>query len=282
MCSVSSSPVTADNQARTLSQLARLLFDAAARKWQTSLALQLVAGIVAVGVSLAAPTVDVSVIASIIVLALLVAAYWQRFAFEHTYDAAELMRRQAVLSEGLGWPISQAQFDEWKAQAGRRLLKLATQEPRSADYYDTQADIGDARLVEMTRTSLFWTRHLYRKLRTIAGVSLCVLGVVLASILFVAPLLSSGIYLTYAVCLAVPVVASVDLLGIFFRLGRAISAFNHVDVQLDRLHQTKRTANGEVLRAVAEYNCAVANGVPIPKWLYDMYAEEITELRKVV
>lgn len=279
---MSSFPPTAEGQASTLSQLARLLFDAAARKWQISLCLQFAAGVVAVGVSLLSPPIQVSVVGSIAVLALLVAAYWQRFAFEHTYDAAELMRRQSVLSEGLGWPISSSQFDEWKVQAGRRLLALARQEPRSADYYETQAEAGELRLVEMTRTSLFWTRHLYRKLRTINGVTLCVLAVALVGILFVAPLLSTGVYLTFAVCLAVPVIISIDLLGLMFRLNRAISAMNHIDGQLDRLHQAKHAETGEVLRTVAEYNCAVAAGVPIPKWLYDMYADEITELRKAV
>jgi hypothetical protein len=282
MSSVSSFPPTADGQASTLSQLARLLFDAAARKWQLSLGLQCLAGLVAVGVSLLSPSIQVSVFASIAVLALLVAAYWQRFRFEHIYDAAELMRRQSVLSEGLGWPISSFQFDEWKVQAGRRLLGLARQEPRSADYYETEADLGELRLLEMTRTSVFWTRHLYRKLRTINAVTLCVLAVALISILFVAPLLSTGVYLTYAVCLAVPVIISIDLLGLLFRLNRAIAALNHIDGQLERLRQAKRVETGEVLRTVAEYNCTVAAGVPIPRWLYDMYSEEITELRKVV
>ncbi len=190
------------------------------------------------------------------------------------------MRRQSVLSEGLGWPISQSQFDEWKVQAGRRLLAIARQEPRAADYYETQAPPGELRLVEMTRTSLFWTRHLYRKLRTISGVTLCVLAVALVAILLVAPLLKTGVYVTFAVTLAVPVIISVDLLGLLFRLDRAIAAMNHIDSQLDRLRQSKRLETGEVIRTVAEYNCAVAAGLPVPKWLYDKYAAEITELRK--
>jgi hypothetical protein len=282
MSSVSSFPHTADGQARTLSQLARLLFDAAALKWQLSLGLQFIAGVVAVAVSVLSPPIQVSVIASIVVLALMVAAYWQRFAFEFTYDAAELMRRQSVLSEGLGWPISPSQFDEWKVQAGRRLLSTARQEPRSIDYYETKAEPGDLRLAEMTRTSLFWTRHLYRKLKAINAVTLCVIAVLLTGILLAAPLLSTGVYLAYAVCLAVPAIISIDLLGLLFRLNRAISALNHIDGQLDRLCQSEGTETGEVLRIVAEYNCAVAAGLPIPKWLYDAYSEEITELRKAV
>lgn len=236
---MNSFPPTADGQASTLSQLARLLFDAAARKWQVSLVLQVSAGIVAIAASLLSPPVELSVLVSIAVLALLVAAYWQRFAFEHTYDSAERMRRQSVLSEGLGWSISSSQFDEWKVQAGRRLLALARQEPRAADYYETHAEPGEVRLIEMTRTSVFWTRYLFRKLRTFSAVTLCVLAVALTGILLAAPLLSTGIYLTYAVCLAVPVIISVDLLGLLFRLNRVIRALNDIDGQLDRLRQLR-------------------------------------------
>ena len=107
-----------------------------------------------------APSLITNAIFAGIAAALLVVGYYLRFSFESCYDVAETMRRQSVLSEGLGWPIARSQFNEWRQRAGGKLIKVAAANPRPSDYYATGEITGPKRLAEMTFESLFWTKSL--------------------------------------------------------------------------------------------------------------------------
>lgn len=109
---------TTNDPGAELSQLARFLFDSAAAKWYTALTVELLAAVVSVVVSLVGPTGNAATIsAAILVLALFV-AYGLRLRSESQYDLAETMRRQSVLTEGLGWPLDGFLVSEWKRRAG--------------------------------------------------------------------------------------------------------------------------------------------------------------------
>lgn len=266
-------------QAAALNQLSRLLFNQAALRWQLSLGVQFVAGIVGLIVSLVAPPVEASAAWALVVMLLLAVSYWLRFSFESSHDVAEIMRRQSVLSEGLDWPISRAQFNEWRSRAGKKLLNHAAKNPRPDDYYATKTPAGPKRLAEMTFESLFWTKNLYRKLQLYIGAFLAIVILILVAILIVSPLVShdqaTRIYLAYAVYLVVPVLISVDAVGLLMRLHRAITALSAIEPHIETLAGQTDPPVAELMRLLSEYNSTVATGVPIPNWVFSRHHDEI-------
>ncbi len=266
-------------QAAALNQLSRLLFDQAAFRWQLSLAIQLVAGVIGLVVSLYAPSTATSAGWALLVLVLLALSYWVRFLFEDSYDVAETMRRQSVLSEGLNWALSRAQFNEWKSRAGRKLLNSAATNPRPDDYYETQEASGPKRLAEMTFQSLFWTKNLYRKLQLYIGAFLFLVGAVLVTLLLVSPLTNAAhetkLYIVYSIYLLVPVIISIDAVGLLVKLQRTITALCAIEPHIESLAHDASPPVAEVMRLVSEYNCSVSVGVPIPKWVFSRHHDEI-------
>lgn len=266
-------------QAAALNQLSRLLFDQAALRWQLSLGIQFLAGVIGLVVSLFAPSIGTSAGWALLVLILLGLSYWVRFQFEDSYDVAETMRRQSVLSEGLGWALSRAQFNEWKSRAGRKLMNSAASNPRPDDYYETQVASSPKRLAEMTFQSLFWTKNLYRKLQFYIGTLLAVVGVVLLALLLVSPLTGTDqetkLYIVYSIYLFVPVLISIDAVGLLVKLQRTINSLCAVEPHIESLAHDPAPPVAEVMRLVSEYNCAVSVGVPIPKWVFARHHDEI-------
>jgi len=189
------------------------------------------------------------------------------------------MRRQSVLSEGLGWSIPRSQFNEWRQRAGGKVLKAASANPRPDDYYETQAAIGAKRLAEMTFESVFWTKSLYRKIQGYLIGAMLFAALLLVGVLFLLPLFnldaSARLFLVYFVYLAIPVFVSVDILGLHIRLQRSISSLSALEPNLERLANEQAPDNDQVLRLVSEYSCTLAAGLPIPKWVFDRHHEEI-------
>lgn len=266
-------------QAAALNQLSRLLFDQAAFRWQLVLAIQLVAGIIGLVVSLIAPSTATSAGWALLVLILLGLSYWVRFLFEDSYDVAETMRRQSVLSEGLNWALSRAQFNEWKSRAGKKLLNSAATNPRPDDYYETQEASSPKRLAEMTFQSLFWTKNLYRKLQFYISVFIAVVGGGLMTLLLASPLTNvsheASLYIAYSIYLFVPVIISIDAVGLLVKLQRTINALCAIEPHIESLAHDPAPLVEEVMRLVSEYNCAVSVGVPIPKWVFRRHHDEI-------
>jgi hypothetical protein len=268
-----------DSQPIQLGELSRTLFDRAARLWQWSVGLELLAGLGGVILSLVGPSLAYSVPSAIALAVLLCVAYVLRYQFDEVYENAETMRRQTILSEGLGWPIGRAEFNEWKSRAGIAALKGLSSRERPSDYYATVATIGPKRLADMTYESAFWTNSLYRKLRRYIATFLALATLALISILSLAPLpaISSErkLYLLYAVYLLIPVILAVDFLGLWLKLTRAISALGLLESHLDRASQTADPDTAEIMRLVSEYNCIVVMGVAIPNWLFKRHHDEI-------
>ena len=93
-----------DNQQQgaELNQLSRILFDKAGWLWQISIVAELTAGVISVVISLLQPALETSTAWAIVVVGILVVAFYSRCRFGAIYDIAETMRRQSVLSEGIG------------------------------------------------------------------------------------------------------------------------------------------------------------------------------------
>lgn len=268
-----------DNQATELNQLSRLLFDKAAFRWQWSIGLSFLSGMVAIGLSIIAPSLMTNAIFAGIAAAILILGYCLRFSFESHYDVAETMRRQSVLSEGLGWVIARSQFNEWRQRAGPKLLKIVAANPRPADYYATSEQSSPKRLAEMTFESLFLTKNLYRKVQAYLLFVILLTLLLIVVMLLIMPLFSlaesTRILLIYFVYLAIPVLVSIDLLGMYFRLQRANSSLSAIENHLEQLANESTPNEGEVLRSVAEYNCTLAAGLPIPNWVFKRHYVEI-------
>lgn len=265
-----------------LSQLARLLFDSAATKWYGAFVLEVIGGIAGAVVNVTNPSEDVAIISALVLVALLGVAYGLRLWFEDQYDTAETMRRQAVLTEALNWPVPTLQLAEWRRKAGRTLAQRVRLQPRPSDYYSRAQSTGARRLAQMTAESAFYTRHLYLKLRTWVWMLFAVFTIISLVVLSVT---ATGAVPTDAKALVVkglyslvPLVITLDILGWALRLGRLVVSIRDVESALERLGGTSELEEPQVLRVVSEYNCQVTKGFPVHPFLFKWWHDEIMEL----
>ncbi|GIW04294.1 MAG: hypothetical protein KatS3mg059_0914 [Thermomicrobiales bacterium] len=266
-----------------LSQLSRLLFDAAASKWYWAAGLELLAGLLAAGLSMAEPTGDRALFGAGGGVALLGSAYVLRLRFADQYDTAETIRRHVVLSEAFGLPLDRVQASRWRQKAGQRLLKRLEKQPRDPDYYTTRAALGARRLAEMTAESAFYTRHLYAKLECLvwllfASACIATLGVAFLALSRSVPE-SIDLMVARALSAFIPTALSINLLGWGLRLRRAVDSICDVESALERLLKSKkRLGDTEVLQIVSEYSCQVVSGFPIHACLFNRWHGEIQSL----
>lgn len=265
-----------------LNQLSRLLFDAAASKWYIAIGLEVSAGLLAVILGIIEPAGVGAFLGTAVVAFVLLGAYALRLWFEDQYDAAETTRRQSVLTEALDWAIDTVQMSDWQAKAGNRVRSRLEVQPRDPSYYATERGFGAERLAEMTIESAFYTRRLYAKVRFWAWIMF--VGAALASLFVITLLLTTAVpdsvnlVAAKAVYSFVPVVIAIDIFGWALRLGRLGSAIRSVEAGLQQLIDADNAELQEVLRWVSEYNCQVAQGIPILNWLFDRWHDEIADL----
>jgi len=119
----------AEVSARRLGSLTGLLFDRAARLWYVALGLEVVRSMLSAIVAFSGVTGDPALYATLVIVLVLAAAYGTRLYAESIHETAQTIRRQAALSEGLGWPIEPIQLQEWQRKAGTKLLKRLAAEP---------------------------------------------------------------------------------------------------------------------------------------------------------
>ena len=262
-----------------LSQLAGFLFDQASNLWWISRGLEILAGLGVVLLTAFDAGNVLSGIGAVASTAFLVIAYVMRLFFEDKYDTAETMRRQAVLCEGLDWPVSPWQKTEWERKAGSKLLSRLSTDPRAHGYYGSKSPPGAKRLAEMTLESEFYTRHQYLRLRHMAWTSVAISAVGV----FVVLLASANqkvpdawdLLLARAIFLAIPVVLVADFLGWALRLHRITAELDHVEAALDNQLDLDSPIETEVMRLVAEYNCQVITGLPMPPLLWKRWHDQI-------
>lgn len=254
-----------------------MLFNNASIKWQLSIGLELLAGLIGVVATLLATTLGWQISSAICVVVLLLVAYYLWYSFEKDYDNAETMRRQSVLTEGLGWPMTDAQFSHWKSRVASKLLQKALCNKRDDDYYTTTENVGPERLLQMTQESVFWTRNLYERLFKYILVCLVLVVISLIITLNIAVLPQDEqvrLNILHFIYLVIPLLLTIDFFGLVLRLHRAIQSLLEVERDLDRLTKAEHSVE-HIMRLVAEYNCILASGVPIPNWLFSRHHDEI-------
>lgn len=273
---------TNQKQGEELNQLSRLLFDNAADKWYSGIAIEVLAGIFGIIIGVFSPQKDVRLILTIIGFLLIIARYVLKLLFEDIYDRAETMRRQSVLTESLDWPIDRTQFSEWRLKAGKKILDNFKLKPRDPDYYATQQAVGPKRLLETTLESAFWTRNIYSKIRLwvwgllVIFIFSTILIISLTSLEAISSDLQSGI--VYILYLFFPIVLSIDLFGWGLRLNKLSISIKEIECDLERLSGDSDITEVKVMRLVSEYNCQVVQGFPIHNRLFKMWHDEVQEL----
>jgi hypothetical protein len=265
-----------------LSKAARSLFNSAARKWYGAAALEVAAGVFAAVFGLFDLGPSYAVWGALLAMVLLVWAYGLRLQFDRTYDLAETMRRQSVLSEALDWPVNARQLSEWRRSIGKKVRQQVQATRRDPDYYDTKQAVGSARLAEMTFEAAFYTRQLYLKLRFCLIVLLTVACLLVGLVVFTALTdvvpKTAGVLVATFLLSAAPIVLTLDLLGWVLRLSRLIEAICDIEDSLRDLITRGQLDQTEVLRLVSEYNCQVIDGFPIHSWLFNRWHNEVKEL----
>ena len=263
-----------------LSQLARLLFNAAAEKWYAAAIIEFVAGFGGIALSLTNPSGKLGLGLVAVDVFVLIVAYSLRLLGEDQHETAETMRRQSVFAEGLGWSVSTWQMDQWRQRVGKRIRKQAENQPRPSDYYATQVNQGPSRLLEMTVESAFYTYHLYCRIRmwlggALIGAFVLLMGLSVISVYLSAHASELTSRILYA---AVPVVITLDLVGWWLRLGRRITSLDRLQQGFEHLRQDNQVNAEQVLRLVAEYDNTVTSGIPILNWLFNRWHNEIASL----
>lgn len=267
-----------------LSQLARLLFDAAANKWYLAAGLEVGAGLLAGVLAFFDLPSTGALIGAAIGTVLLISAYILHLFYEDQQDVAETMRMQAAFVEGLGEPVSQTQASKWREKAGWRMRQQAKQKPRDADYYATNEPPSPKRLAEMTIESAFWTQTLYRKLRRlvwwgcgISGAIFVIVTLVTLTHLFPDSIEQAIARFLYSL---IPVVISANFFGWGLKLGRLVNNIEKIEEDLVTMKESPNLKDSQVLLLVAEYNRQTANGFPIHNWLFHRWHDEISDLWK--
>jgi hypothetical protein len=191
------------------------------------------------------------------------------------------MRRQSVLTEGLGFPIKSWMFSEWRRRSGRRILKRFTLAQRNDDYYVTKKRPGARRLLEMTQESAFWTRFLYSRLLDFAKlaclVSFVIFGAVVMGVLTGAIPDGAVPAVAYGIFLAVPLFLTSNVLSWVLKLQRLIDSICSIEKDMEELAGSATIDQESVLRLVFEYNCQVAAGFPIPSFIFNMEYKNIEQ-----
>ncbi|OGE77834.1 MAG: hypothetical protein A2751_02185 [Candidatus Doudnabacteria bacterium RIFCSPHIGHO2_01_FULL_46_14] len=261
-----------------LNHLAGLLFNRAAREWQWGVGIQMVMG--AMMVLLSEGHLNPSIKLGLVIFALsgFTLGYYLRFVSEDTFDMAETMRRQSVLSEGLGWDVNRRQFAIWKARAGTKVINEFKHSNRPVDYWDTKASPGPRRLLELTAESAFWAQRLYMKLRGLMWLGLVTIisaGIVVSVMSFIRHDEIEASAIVSLVFLLLPALLIFDFLDWIFKLNRVIDGIVEIESDMEMTLADRVVTRTQVLRLVAEFNATASGGFPIHPSLYRSWHNEI-------
>jgi hypothetical protein len=267
-----------------LNQLSRLLFNKAAHFWYQGLLFEIIAGFLGIILSFFELTDDLKLLFGILGFALLFIAYVRKLQFDNVYDHAETMRRQSVLSEALGWPISKTQFSKWKQKAGKKVLEKFRVTKRDDNYYETKLSLGPERLLEMTIESAFWGRHLYGKLKQYVWIIFAFIGALCLIAISIVPFniipKNAGLQIVYSIYLLLPLILSINLFGWAIGLTDLENSLGQIEEDLENLKTSENINTEQVMRLVSEYNCKVVKGFPILNKMFKWWHDEIEQAWK--
>lgn len=199
----------------------------------------------------------------------------QRAGERHGH-ASEALRR-AQLMDALGRTAEPLDLADIREGFSKRTEKEA---PAFEDqsYYATTASRGPKRLVELLQESAFWSKHLY-KAAWKRGVWLwsAVLGIVVITLIFGMPFLSSNLALNFArtAALFLSFVSATDGLTRAFEWRRAATLAEAVDRRLEHITGDDQEP---LLAIFADYSVITASAPPIPPSIYKSERGRLNDL----
>jgi len=134
----------------------------------------------------------------------------------------------------------------------------------------------------MTRESAFYTRHLDLVMRDGLTIAIGIVAVVVAVIVYLVlatpkAAVHAGV-VAQIVATVVLIAIALDAIGWWLRLNRQASAIREIERGLDRLLAKDEIDTTDVLRLVAEYDCELANSIPIHPSIFNWKHDEIRGL----
>lgn len=189
--------------------------------------------------------------------------------YEGKYDLASEAKRFALFENGLGWVIPVKVLTDINNRAGERASKAGTLIEVS-EYYASTKNSGPSRLLDHLLESAFFTFNLYRTLQEILGVVIIILFGAVAVIgwaYLVSPETQDfRVMIGQFIVVLIPAILSIGLVSSWFKL-RDLS--HYIELIFIEAEGMRRPTEREVVRLVSEYNCRIAQGLPIPGLLYN-------------
>lgn len=266
-----------DDKSRKINQLSRLLFDKASNLFYGSILAELGLGVLVAVISPKLTQATHQYILSVVSLIMLLIIYWNKKAAETLHSDAETMRRQSVFSQALGWNLDIVSYQMWKDKADAKTLEKLEQTPLPKDYYATKQTDPAKKLLEMTNESAFWSMHFNRRAKSVFGLILLLFTGLTLVIFLALPYIQNAQFIAQALVLLIPTLLSIDALGLLFRLH-----MNEKEL-LDIYCETTKLLNKEgltkdqplAIRWASEYNCLMVNRVPMYKYFYNWWHDDI-------
>lgn len=268
-----------DDKSRKINQLARFLFDRASDYFYGSMAAELCIGLVVAITSPFLTEISHQYFLSLVALAALSITYYFKKKAETLHGDAETMRRQSVLSQALGWKIDAISYQLWKEKADSKTLSKLEATRLPSDYYATTQDDHAKKLLEMTSESSFWSMQMNKRAKELF-IGLLLFFILLLIIgFFTLPFLEkvSTQPIAYSLILIIPTLLSIDVLGLVLRLHTNEGELRDIYCETAKI-LSKRGTKKDVplaIRWASEYNCLMANRVPMFRLFYQWWKVDI-------
>jgi len=268
-----------DDKSRKINQLSRLLFDKASDYFYGSTTVELLIGLVVAASSPFLTKVSHQYLLSLLALGGLITTYFFKKKADTLHGDAETMRRQSVLSQALGWKIDSVLYQLWKEKADSKTLSVLEKTPLPEDYYATSQNDNAKKLLEMTNESSFWSMQMNKRAKSLFLMLLAIFLLLLMVGFFTLPFLEkvSAQPLAYSLILIIPTLLSIDVFGLVFRLHTNENELRDIYSKTTEV-LSKRGIKKDVplaIRLAGEYNCLMANRVPMFRYFYQWWKADI-------
>lgn len=266
-----------DNKSQKINQLSRLLFDKASDLFYGSMIAELILGIIIACASPKLTTATQQYALSGMALFFLFVIYLIKKYSETLHGDAETMRRQSVFSQSLGWGLDTLSYQFWKDKAGNKLVQNLEENPLPDGYYATNQTAPAKKLLEMTNESSFWSMHFNKKAKHLFIILLGIFILISVFVLFSLPYFSDPKYPAHVLVLLITTLLSLDAIGLVHRLHINQSELKEIYVKTTEILVKRGLKKDEPLaiRWASEYNCLMANRVPMFRFFYKWWHDEI-------
>lgn len=206
---------------------------------------------------------------------------------DHVKGMAQSLRRRLDMRDGMGWEIAPDDIADLLIRCPAAVKDMAKGEIAKEPYFASDLDPGQMRLLEITRESAWWSKHLTGKLSRyclavfVAATALSIAGLIVA--LYSSAALSPIPGTDYAAIARV--VTSV--LTLVLSLGTVKLALGYRDFErksakveetANLAMQRGATSDVEAIKIAHEYALARSSAPMIPEWIWETHQRELNEL----